>query len=84
MSELSKRNVKANGLVRAARGSSVNGGDIGWAAEYHRRMRKFNLEAVLAASLGLVILIIFSSDELVGFLTVVCVPHGSSTTTRDN
>jgi len=53
--------MKANGSVRAARGSSVNGGDIGWAAEYHRRMRKFNLEAVLAAfSFGLVILIILT------------------------
>jgi hypothetical protein len=60
MSELSKRNVKANGSVRAARGSSVNGGDIGWAAEYHRRMRKFNLGAVLAASFGLVISVILT------------------------
>ena len=53
----------------------MRGADIGWAAEYHRRMRKFNLEAVLAASLGLVILIIFSSDELVGFLMAVCIPE---------
>jgi hypothetical protein len=53
-------NVKADGLVEAAQGTSVRGGDIGWAAEYHRRMRKFNLKAVLAASFGLVILVILT------------------------
>jgi hypothetical protein len=42
------------------RGTSLRGRDIGWAAEYHRRMRKFNLEAVLAASIGLVILVILA------------------------
>jgi len=52
--------VKANGLVVAAQGTSVKGGDTGWAAEYHRRMRKFNLEAVLAALFGLVILVILT------------------------
>jgi hypothetical protein len=55
-----KWNVKTNGLGQAVRGTSVRGGDIGWAAEYHRRMRKFNLEAVLAASIGLVILVILA------------------------
>jgi hypothetical protein len=55
-----KWHVKTNGLGQATQGSSVRGGDIGWAAEYHRRMRKFNLEAVLAASFGLVILVILT------------------------
>ena len=84
MSELSKRNMKANGSVRAARGSSVNGGDIGWAAEYHRRIRKFNLEAVFGRFVRPGDIDHFNSDELVGFLVVVCVPYGSSATTRDN
>ena len=67
MPSLSKWNVKANGLVEAAQGTSVRGGDIGWAAEYHRRIRNFNLEAVLAASFGLVILIILAVIDWLSF-----------------
>ena len=58
-----KWHVKTNGLGQATRGTSVRGADIGWAAEYQRRMRKFNLEAVLAASIGLVILAILAVIE---------------------
>jgi hypothetical protein len=49
--------MKANGLVRTARGISVNGGDIGWEVEYQRRLRIFNLEVILVASISLAILI---------------------------
>ena len=39
------------------RWSSIKAGDIGWVAEYQKRMRRFNLIVILAARIFLVILI---------------------------
>jgi hypothetical protein len=52
--------MKANGWVHTARGSPMNGTQINWAEAYERRMRAFNLESVLYASISLVIFIILT------------------------
>ncbi|MBV8417853.1 MAG: hypothetical protein JO251_21870 [Verrucomicrobia bacterium] len=49
--------MKANGLMRSARRTPVSGRKISWAQVYDRRMRRFNLEVVLAASIFLAIVI---------------------------
>jgi hypothetical protein len=48
--------VKANGLFGALGRTPVRGGEIGWTQAYERRMRRFNLEAILAALIALAIL----------------------------
>ena len=63
--------MKANGLVRAARGISVNGGDIGWEVEYQRRLRRFNLEVILVASICLAILITVDGDHMVELFPMI-------------
>jgi len=49
--------VKVKGLFGASGRTPVGGGKISWTQAYDRRMRKFNLEVVLAALIALMILI---------------------------
>jgi hypothetical protein len=51
--------VKANGLVDAVRRASAKGREISWAQAYESRMRRFNVEVVLAALIVLAFLIVW-------------------------
>jgi hypothetical protein len=49
--------MKADGLVGVARRPSAKGREISWAQAYESRMRRFNVEVVLAALIVLAFLI---------------------------
>ena len=50
-------------LIGAVRRTPVRNGEISWAQEYERRMRRFNLEVISFALIALVILTEFLSID---------------------
>jgi hypothetical protein len=57
--------MKANGFGGTAKRTPVKGREISWTQSYEGRMRRFNLEVVLAALIALALLItwLFSTWE---------------------
>jgi hypothetical protein len=57
--------MKANGFGGTAKRTPVKGREVSWTQSYEGRMRRFNLEVVLAALIALALLItwLFSTWE---------------------